>query len=796
MSVVRTHSSRLSVRNQLNILCGSIAAALIMIMGSGSIILKDINSALDKMEQGSNVIRNQMQADMMHDALRGDVLAAIKFAHDTKKDTAVQESIQKDLLEHSKQFEESFAKNEAFSIITPVKTEIMELKPVLARYLSSANRLTKLSFENPDAVNKEFDSFMEDFKLLEEKMEHLGDGLQNIVSQEKTASMDTLKQISIKGGFFLLALTLLVIWMSLKIKSNIFKQLGGDPELARDIALAISQGETHTLIHLQNNDDSSLLAAMKSMQDILNAFIDGQHQLSQAHSAGHVQHRINENDFIGAYKSIASGLNQLMDLHTRIQKDMLSTVSAYAKGDFSVTPYPLPGELQQITDALKTVKQNLLGISTDIRELVAASGQGNFSIRGNQNAYEFGFKEIVSQLNQMMETNEGVFNSIRDTAVALSNGDLSQRINTRYPGVFGTTSDALNQTSDTLSVLMNEVRHAVSQASQGNYETLLTLENKRGVGRDLAELLNTLNTTTNSIMMDLLRIGKALALGDLTQQLSNNYPGTLGEVSHSLNQTILSLRTLVMSILHSSTHIGTASSQISTGNTDLSHRTEEQASSVEKTASSMEALSKTIENNVEHARTANQQTQATLTIAEQGEARITEVIGTMQTINQSTQKMSDIISVIDSIAFQTNILALNAAVEAARAGEQGRGFAVVAAEVRTLAQRSANAAKEIKVLITNSVENIRMGSTQVNNTGETMKNIMNSVKIVSRLVEEINIASQQQGLGVAEATQSVKLIDSMTQQNTALVEQVAAASESLKDEAQKLVSTVSQFNVE
>jgi len=285
-----------------------------------------------------------------------------------------------------------------------------------------------------------------------------------------------------------------------------------------------------------------------------------------------------------------------------------------------------------------------------------------------------------------------------------------------------------------------------------------------------------------------------VADGELTSiPGANNAPA--GSVLASLGAMQSSLSDIVGQVRGASESIATGSAQIATGNADLSQRTEEQASALQQTAATMDQLGTTVRHNSDNAKQANQLAFGASQVATKGGDVVSRVVGTMKGINDSSKRIADIIGVIDGIAFQTNILALNAAVEAARAGEQGRGFAVVAGEVRNLAQRSAAAAKEIKSLITSSVEQVEQGSSLVDEAGRTMEEIVGAIKRVSDIVAEISAASVEQSSGVSQVGQAVSQMDQVTQQNAALVEESAAAAESLRQQAQRLVGSVSVFKL-
>ena len=291
-------------------------------------------------------------------------------------------------------------------------------------------------------------------------------------------------------------------------------------------------------------------------------------------------------------------------------------------------------------------------------------------------------------------------------------------------------------------------------------------------------------------------VARTVATDDLTSNIVVTSKDETGQLLQALKDMNGSLAKMVAEVRTGSETIAMASSEIASGNLDLSSRTEQQAASLEETASSMEELTSTVKQNTENAAQASKMAQAASAVAGRGGIVVSQVVDTMTAINASAKKIADIIGVIDGIAFQTNILALNAAVEAARAGEQGRGFAVVATEVRSLAQRSAAAAKEIKGLINDSVENVETGSKLVMEAGSTMGEIVDSIRRVTDVMTEISAASIEQGAGIEQVNQAVSQMDQVTQQNAALVEEAAAAAASLQDQAYTLTKQMSNFKIE
>lgn len=358
----------------------------------------------------------------------------------------------------------------------------------------------------------------------------------------------------------------------------------------------------------------------------------------------------------------------------------------------------------------------------------------------------------------------------------------------------GTVVEWLDRTQE-VAVEVEIADIVEAAAVNGDFSKRAKLDGKEGFTLGLCEGINQLMSSNEKGLADVVRVLGALARGDLSETINDDYRGTLGQLKDDCNLTGERLSEIVMQIKDSVGLINTASQEIAAGNNNLSSRTEQQAASLEETASSMEELTGTVKQNAENAKQANQLAIGASDIAVKGGGVVAEVVSTMSEINNSAKKIVDIISVIDGIAFQTNILALNAAVEAARAGEQGRGFAVVASEVRNLAQRSAAAAKEIKTLIGDSVLKVELGSRLVDDAGRTMQEVVSAVKRVTDIMSEISAASAEQSSGIEQVNQAVVQMDENTQQNAALVEEAAAAAESLEEQAGSLADAIAVFKV-
>jgi methyl-accepting chemotaxis protein len=500
------------------------------------------------------------------------------------------------------------------------------------------------------------------------------------------------------GSIFFISITL-ATWVAVSISRGILTSL----KSAQKIANAISVGNLNSDITTTQHDEiGDLLRSMSKMQNAINAFVDAQGFMAKKHAEGAVREKLDVSQFSGTYAQMAHEVNELVQSRIAINQRILDVITEYARGNFSIDMDILPGETFAITQAVNSIKTALLTINNEIETLAKAGAVGDFSIRANDQRFEFVFQSMLSDLNKLFSACEVGFN-------------------------------------------------------------------------------------------DILHISNSLAHGDLTQKIDANLPGMFGQVQEGMNLTVENLQLLIGKVKESNQLIHVISQEIVNGNNELSNRTEKQAASLEETAASMIELTSTVQHNAENAKEANTLSNEATDIASQGGIVVSNVVRTMESINESSSKVVEIISVIDNIAFQTNILALNAAVEAARAGEQGRGFAVVATEVRNLAQRAGAAASEIQNLISDSVEKVEEGSQLVSKAGKTMQEIVDSVQDVSTIMGEISSASVEQSAGISQANKAIAEMDDVTQQNLALVEKAATGAELLKQQVDILSNTISNF---
>lgn len=434
-------------------------------------------------------------------------------------------------------------------------------------------------------------------------------------------------------------------------------------------------------------------------------------------------------------------------------------------------------------------------IENDLQKVLQAAQQGDLSLRIDSSEHKGFYLDLSKNINSLMETNQQVVDDTARIFSALSQGDLSQRIDNTYQGAFAELQNDANLTIENLrEAIEGDIQRMVNDAREGNLSQRINTDNKSGFFKTLSAGINELVDINETLLNDLSFVMESMAQGNLSNKIQTQYSGAFAKLQSNTNSTITTLTEVIDKIKTAASDVKTGSSNIIESNRLLSTRAEDQASSLEETAASVEELFQVVALNVESVSEANKLSLDAQQTAQQGGIIVDAAIGAMTSIDQASNKILDIIGVIDEIAFQTNLLALNAAVEAARAGEQGRGFAVVAGEIRNLALRSATAAKEIKLLIKNSVDKVEEGTELVNKSGVALEKIVSSVERVCSVMNQLAISAEEQRNGIEQINSAITQIDSITRANAILAENTFIASDDMSHQATEMLSAIGFFS--
>ena len=511
---------------------------------------------------------------------------------------------------------------------------------------------------------------------------------------------------------------------------------------------------------------------------------------------GQLDSRLDAQRFDGFMKTLAESVNELLDTiiaPLSMAADCMENIAAGNIPELITENYY--GDFNKIKNNLNTCIESINRLVDDASLLADEAVKGKLDTRVDSSRHKGDFSKIISGVNETLDAVVDPLNVAANYIDRIADGDIPEPITEQYHGSFNQIKDNLNTCIHSINLMIQDAEKLANAAVEGQLEVRADETSHKGDFRTIISGVNAaLDAMVNPINECKLTM-ESLAKGNLTAQMKGSYRGEFDTLRQAVNSSIDNLLKLVEKVLASSSSVDLSSSEIASGINDLSRRTEAQASSLEQTASSMEQMTSTVINTADKAEIVNGLAQEAQEKAVGGGNVVDQAIKSMTDISHASDKITEIISVIDEIAFQTNLLALNAAVEAARAGEQGRGFAVVAGEVRNLAQRSAQAAGEIKSLIQDSSDKVKIGSNLVDESGKTLEDIVNSVKKVCQMITEISEGSVEQRSGITQVNQAVSNMDSMTQQNAALVEQASAASMSLSNEASMVKKMLSTFKI-
>jgi len=451
-------------------------------------------------------------------------------------------------------------------------------------------------------------------------------------------------------------------------------------------------------------------------------------------------------------------------------------------------------EVGRLMGAMRQMQSKLREIIEAQNDMSRRHGDGAISHRIDAARFEGEFRTMVQGTNDLVAAHIETKMRMVQLVQQYAEGDLSQSMES-LPGEKARITEAVNGVRGRLLAINSEIKRLVAAAAAGDFSVRGDVQSFHNDFRVMVQGLDQLMVTADRNLSAVSSLLRDLAQGDLRGRIEGEFQGVFATMRDDANATVSQLTQIIGGIQQSSVAVAIAAAEIASGNDDLSRRTEQQAANLEESAASMEEMTSAVKQNADHARRANGLAGGAASVAAESGEAVAEVVRTMGLIEASSRRIGDIISVIDGIAFQTNILALNAAVEAARAGEEGRGFAVVASEVRALAQRSAQAAREIKDLIEDSVARVAEGASQADRAGRTMRDVVQSVDALGGLISEISDACQEQAAGIDQVSQSIVQMDGVTQQNAALVEEASAAARAMKAQSVHLQQSVGRFRV-
>jgi methyl-accepting chemotaxis protein len=836
-NIVMSQLRSLKLKTQLLLLIG------VMVLGFAFAgVMAD--RAFDKVLVNGEVYQN-IQA---HKNLAADILPPPAYLLESwqvaLEMAAIKNAPLQPLIDKSEQLSEAFTKRAAFWVETqPQLKKILteSLIPTGETFIRVRDNQLIPAVRSGDA--KRIDAALNNLKnayqqhrAVIDELVVLNDKAYKVIETEVPAQVQSARTQSLVLAFIALSIALAGLFA---VVTHVIRQLGGEASEALAAAQHIAEGDFSANTS-HSNQGANVIGALALASETLIQIDREMARMDAEHQQGNVDANIDVSKFKGAYRDMAIGINRMVANHVAVMTKTTSCVNSFAKGDFDVPLEKFPGKLALVNEGVEGLRGNIHALISDMRLMAEEHSKGNTNFVIDTDKFAGDYRLLAIGVNSMVNEYIDENKAVMECVSQFGNGDFSANIK-EFPGEKAYINKNIKKIGGNLKGLIESVNWVSGEHEKGSIDMTLRDDMFKGDFSTLAKSVNKMMAGLLDMNQKSMQVVKAFGEGNFSAPLeqfpgkkafinetieqvrsnlknlnedaqlladaardgrvsvradASRHLGDYRKIVEGMNETLDMIVTPITTVKVAAETINTAAKEIAQGNSDLSRRTEEQAANLEKTASSMDELSSTVKQNADNAKQANQLAITASDVAVKGGQAVGEVVYTMSAINESARKIEDIISVIDGIAFQTNILALNAAVEAARAGEQGRGFAVVAGEVRSLAQRSASAAKEIKELITDSVSKTTEGTKQVENAGATMQEIVTSVKHVADIIAEISAASQEQSVGISQVNDAIIRMDDTTQQNTALVEQAAAAAESLMEQADELMNTVSVFSIE
>jgi len=805
-----------TLKARLYALLGVALAVLLFVGGIGVYNSRAQQAFGEQTNRISEALRQQMQADMMHDAVRGDVLNALRLAATGKASEADKKAVNDDLTEHTKQLQDSI-KAVSDKKIPEIEQQLAGLNNDLNAYIAAAQATVAASAKSQGDGEAAWTPFETKFKQLETSMGKFGDTIEKLAAATTEADNASANQ-ALQWSWIVIALgSVVVVAFGMQLVKNVLQQLGGDPLQAMQLASDVTNGDFHTPLQLQQGDTISLMASMQDLRNRIGDVISGIQTLAKAQLAGDMGARMSTSGLPGEFAKLVEEVNALVAAQNTDLKRVSTLVGEYAAQNFSNGLPPQPGEKAAIKEQLDAVRERLQAgmreAATNARIKTAldnvslpvriAADDGtvlyiNHALRDVLNRDREAFARHVPGFDPEKMVGSSIAMFYADPQAALTRlrnltGTVQSQLELGGRMYELTTTAVISSTGERLGTVgqwtditeqlaaQKEVASLVQAAAAGDFSHRIAEQGKKGFYASLATGMNQLMDTNQQGLNDVASMLAAFAEGDLTYRIERDYTGLFGQVKESANSTADNLMRVLGDVHAAADSLTGAAGQVSATAQSLSQAASEQAASVEETTATMDTMSASISHNSDNAKVTDQMASKTSTEAADGGKAVNDTV-------QAMKQIASKIGIVDDIAYQTNLLALNAAIEAARAGEHGKGFAVVAAEVRKLAERSQSAAKEIGELASSSV-------TTAEHAGKLLNEIVPSIQKTSELVQEISAASTEQSESVAQIGGAMGQLTKATQQNASASEELAATSEELSAQADQLQQSIAFFKI-